>query len=237
MNPPGGTFYEHHVGSWALTKLGQVFPASSWIITPEKTDEYSKKKPDLVVERLFDNNKQAVPHLLMELKKNGPSVRCEEALSQLVLEIAETFETVMNVFVVVQCGTKIGFFDYHNDVSNLDEENIPHFRGCLSLTERFGEGNQPFSALPIDLEPLRYDVPACMTDQNRIDIRGDAEDYQVPCIFDIHRHGAFVDYFFNFISLNAPRSFWYEKVGQKTLDDFWFADLYLGLYVNSVCSA
>lgn len=29
---------------------------------------------------------------------------------------------------------EIGFFEYHNNVSNLDEENIPH---CVSLTQYY----------------------------------------------------------------------------------------------------
>ena len=76
-------------------------------------------------------------YLVMELKKVG--ARLEDALVQVCDTIAETVDTKGNtfpdefeVFVVVQSGLKITFFEYHNYQNNLDEE-IRNFRGCVSL--------------------------------------------------------------------------------------------------------
>lgn len=44
--------YEHHVATWACTKLKEVFSKEKWAITPEQKDQYSGKKPDLVVEKV-----------------------------------------------------------------------------------------------------------------------------------------------------------------------------------------
>lgn len=111
-----------------LHEIEGSLSANYWIITPEKSDDSSCKKPELTVENVF-NDHNAQPHMVMELKKNEPSVRSEKAPAQPVAEIKGTVEFLIHVFAVVQCGSKVGLFDYHNDQSNLDEENIPHFRG------------------------------------------------------------------------------------------------------------
>lgn len=36
LNPPDGTPYEHHVGSWAMTKIAQHFNQANRVITPEQ---------------------------------------------------------------------------------------------------------------------------------------------------------------------------------------------------------
>lgn len=78
-------------------------------------------------------------HLAMELKKVGE--RIEDALAQLCDALLETVDMKGNandnqfeIFAVVQAGLDIGFFEYHSDESNLDEENIPHFRGSPKIT-------------------------------------------------------------------------------------------------------
>jgi len=86
LNPPEGTQYEHHVGSWACTMLGQVFNGPGWIITPEKTNPTSGKKPDLMVEHIIPaspgRSAESRIHLLMELKSAQPEIRFEEALAR-----------------------------------------------------------------------------------------------------------------------------------------------------------
>lgn len=155
QNPPDRQPYEHHVGSWACTMLSMVFNGHQWIITPEKRDQNSKKRPDLV-EKLNDAHTESFHHLFMELKSSKGD-RIEEALAQVVDEIQDTMEQTIEAFVVVQRGTKIGFFEYHNDISNLDEEEIPHFKGCVSLTQTYlieGRPSTIMDHLPDDLEPF-----------------------------------------------------------------------------------
>lgn len=72
-----------------------------------------------MVEQAFDDEKtEPVPYLVMELKSRTGD-RFEDALYQVVEEIAETMESSIEAYVVVQRGTKIAFFEYHNDISNF----------------------------------------------------------------------------------------------------------------------
>jgi len=211
QNPPDGKHLEHYVGSWAFTMLKQVFNAPFWIITPERKDPESKRKPDLVVERVVHTAQgyQFATHLLMELKANKPTVRFEEALAQVVDEIQEAMENQIEVFVVVQCGMKIGFFEYHNDQSNLDEEGIPHFRGCIYLTQIYNIGNAPAQVvpnLPQGLGRLRSDSSSQLTNPKRIAIRDEAARYQFPCLYDLAKHENEINFLFDYMLNNAPRS-------------------------------
>lgn len=103
--------YEHYVGSWACTMFKQVFTLQNWVITPERTVPHSKKRPDLTVEKVEGGNLKV--RLLMELKSNDPKIRFEDAVRQVVAEIAESMENDIECFVIVQCGTRIVFFEYH----------------------------------------------------------------------------------------------------------------------------
>jgi len=129
-------------------------------------DRNSRKRPDIVVEELDPKGTKSSLRLLMELKSSKGD-RFEDALDQVVNEIEETLQSQMEVYVVVQRGTKIGFFEYHNDVSNLDEEGISHFKGCVSLTQdyaskAYSDGplvpqNRVLQNLPNDLDlPQRH---------------------------------------------------------------------------------
>jgi hypothetical protein len=214
MKKKGGweeKFYEHYVASWACTILKKVFIGDEWIITPEKQDPSSGKRPDLTVEKTSQPSTHSPQdlesnyHLLMELKSSTGD-RFEEALVQLVGEAAETLEEQIEVYVVVQRGTKIGFFEYHNDVSNLDEENIAHFRGCVSLTQDYKiQGNDTRVLLnkPNDLELLFHNYNNLRT-QN--EIRQEAADYNIPCVFDLDKHEQEINFLFNHMVNNPPRS-------------------------------
>jgi hypothetical protein len=184
--------------------LKTVFHGPEWIITPEKIDATSKKRPDLVVEK-FENG-QAEHYLIMELKSSIGN-RFEDAVSQVVNEIAETLEEVIEAYVVVQRGLKIGFFEYHNDVSNLDEEGIPHFKGCISLTQNYRIDGQATTILS---EPLPTDVDLLYHNytrlRNKTDTREAAAEYRIPCIFDIYKHQKVINLLFDHMVNNKPRS-------------------------------
>jgi len=196
--------YEHHVGSWAFTMLKTVFHGPEWIITPEKTDENSRKRPDLVVEKFKDG--KAEHYLFMELKASEGD-RFEDAISQVVDEIADTMEEDIEGYVVVQRGLKIGFFEYHNDVSNLDEENIPHFKGCISLTQDYKIGGKVTKVLS---EPLPADVDFLFHNHTKLrkvtENRDAAAEYKTPCIFDICKHQKVINLLFDHMVNKNPRS-------------------------------
>lgn len=198
--------YEHHVGSWAFTMVSSVFNGPQWIITGEKIDETSKKRPDIVVEEMNPQGTDACPYLFMELKANNAKDRFEDAVAQVVSEIANTMESKMEAYVVVQHGTKIAFFEYHNDVSNLDEEDIPHFKGCVSLTQSYLIGEEYSSVinnLPDDLDKLYHNYRRL---KNKTEIRTEAALYDIPCVFDIDKHEYWINFLFHPMVNNEQRS-------------------------------
>ena len=216
------TKYEHHVGTWACTKLKEVFSDQNWAITPEQKDPNTKKKPDFVVEKAIQPaSSQSIPgptvimklHLAMELKKENQ--RMEDALVQLCESLEETIDTKGNtfdsqfeVFAVVQAGLEIGFFEFHMDQSNLDEENIPHFRGCVSLTQDYPINDVlqvPIPSKPNDLKKLFFDYDKL---RKETDIRLDANEYSTPCIFNLEKHQQQIHDIFQHMARNEPRSSW-----------------------------
>jgi hypothetical protein len=206
------TPFEHHVGSWALTMVSSVFRGSKWIITPEMIDQNTRKRPDIVVEKLDPEGIDSRLHLLIELKSSNGD-RFEDALAQVVAEKEETLEIQTEVYIVVLRGTKIGFFEYHNDVSNLDEEDISHFKGCISLTQGYSSRAKSDSPL-VRQEPVLKNLPKDLDLlfhnhthlKNYTDDRDDAISYKIPCVFDLDKHEKEIDYLFNHMANHEPRS-------------------------------
>lgn len=148
-NPPNGTHYEHHVSTWAATMLKKVFHSDEYTLTSEVIDPHEKSKPDFLIEILTPEN-ELVRHLYVELKKIGGD-HFEKALDQATRHIRATIETesseVKECFVVVQRGLDIGFFEFHARQEDLEAENIPNFRSCVSLTQSFNtEEDMPFTS-------------------------------------------------------------------------------------------
>lgn len=200
----GEHHYEHHVGSWACTILKDVFGSPHWIITPERRDDYTNKRPDFVVEKLEGNT--ATYHLVMELKSNDKRIRFEDAVIQTVEHISQTMEHRIECFVIVQCGRRIGFFEYHNDVGDLDEEEIPHFKGCVSVTQKYpikGNESKILTDVPEDLLPLYHNYKRL---RKKTDNREEAARYEEKCVFDLENHEREIDFLFEHMANNAPRS-------------------------------
>jgi hypothetical protein len=204
--------YEHHVSTWACTKLHEVFPQSGdWAITPEQKDRYSRKKPDFIVEKAgideSDGSATLTTYLCMELKKQGGD-RFEEALNQLGSSILETIDgqQTFEVYAVVQVGLKIGFFEFHSDQDNLDEEGIPHFLGFVSLTQHYWIGNEEQIIMedpPDGVQNLYFNYENLILDT---EIRRKAKEYPIPCVFDIESHKDHVHELFCHMVNNLPRS-------------------------------
>lgn len=218
------TKYEHHVATWACTKLKEVFSDEKWAITPEQRDSNTDKKPDFVVEEAIRNNDgrtvQLWPYLCMELKKVGGD-RMEKALDQLCKAIHKTVyykgntsDDEFEVFAVVQVGLDIGFFEYHFDESNLEEEGIPHFRGCVSLTEDYLLGEEmtkPVANKPNDLNMLYFNTDRLGQELDNPDdqeTRDEAKKYTTPCIYNLERHQQEIHDIFLNMADNKPRSSW-----------------------------
>lgn len=147
--------------------------------------------------------------------------RFEKALVQLKLSIEDTISQMgyednlskFEVFAVVMCGEKIGFFEYHHDESNLDEEDIPHFEGMVSHTTSYKIGEDLNTIMdpediPIDLEKLYHDDKKLktLTDPKQQEIRNKAKQYEEPCIFNIGKHAKEIEYLFNHIQHEQART-------------------------------
>jgi hypothetical protein len=218
-NEPVPTRYEHHVSTWACTKLSETFTSSGdWAITPEQRDQNTHKKPDFTVEKAImnpSNHKISMKiHLCMELKKKGGD-RIEDALNQLRNSLEETLDTKGNtykdefeIFAVVQSGLDIGFFEFHEDQSNLDEEDIPHFLGCVSLTQDYkikGVDQVVIPNKPNDLLPLYHNFSKL---RKETDVRLDAKEYNTPCIYNLDKHQKEINDIFCYMESHKPRSTW-----------------------------
>lgn len=232
LNPPQGTPYEHHVGSWAMTNIVQHFNQANWVITPEQalstlnteegTSRQKVKKPDVVIEEAYQQSHktghQLRMHAAFELKKKGGD-RFEKALCQLIASIDNTLSeegyalSRFETFAVVMCGEKIGFFEYHQDRDNLDEEGIAHFEGMVSLTTSYDLGGIPSRIMddrdiPTDLEKLYHNTAKLQTlqDPEQQKIREEAKLYQTPCILNITKHTKEIEYLLNQMENNKARS-------------------------------
>lgn len=87
-----------------------------------------------------------------------------------MIEFAATMDEVglstgdrhqFEVYIVIIKGTKIGFFEYHNDQDELDDNNIPHLRGCTSLTQDYEIRGRMATVLenkPDGMEPLYHNT-------------------------------------------------------------------------------
>ena len=215
--------YEHHVSTWACTMLKETFSSDCWAITPEKKDTTTGKKPDFVLEKAIlkppgQGQAHTVDmklHMCMELKKEGGG-RMEDALAQLCDSVLQTLDTKGNtynnefeVFAVVQCGLHIGFFEFHSDQTNLDEEDIPHYHGCVSLTHDYdiqGRSAVAVQDKPDDLDLFYYDYKRLRL---ITDTRSDAKEYPIPCIYHLEKHQKQIHDIFLYMAQNEPRSSWW----------------------------
>ena len=132
------THHEFDVSRVALLIFGHYFPSGEgWAVVPEFREE-GGKRPDYIIEKFRPNAKlmpkqQFVPHIAVELK-SGKGKTLVQALNQsvesmiyLVGDLGEDF----TIFILIARGKTLGFFEYHNDRSNLYEDSVRHHRGAI----------------------------------------------------------------------------------------------------------
>jgi hypothetical protein len=195
--------FEDTMRAWSTTLLKKVFADDRWIITPEKINLYSNKKPDLVVERLEGD--KLVPVLIVELKKSGGD-RLEKALLQTTEGLHDWMDDsgFIDVYVVVQRGLKIAFFEFHSNSDDV-KKVVPSVYGCTSLTQSFlleGIEQKVMDTIPDDLELLYHDAERLV---NFGDKRKEALEYKIPCVFDLDKHEREIDFLFYHMSHKPPR--------------------------------
>ena len=229
QNPPEQKPYEHHVASWACTMLMAVFSGRNWIVTPERQDPNTRKKPDLIVEGVNSQMKSPELRLLMELKAvNGDGL--EKVLAQTVDPnvLAETVQDMgaetgqYEFYVVVQRGTKIAFFEYHSDIDSMEEEIvIPNFMGCISLTQNYDTTKNVLQDMPEDLGPLFEDSgrkQKQLKKKKDQEVRELARNYTEPCVFDLEKHEEYINFLFNYMAKEKPRSWQSSRERMQEMD-------------------
>lgn len=125
-------------------------------------------------------------------------------MNQTVKYIASTIDRKGNedkdkkkfeVFVIIQRGLDIGFFEYFNGEAELVEGGTDHFRGCVSLTQDTREyetrvmNPAVVPSATVGLKRLMFDdqrLQGVPDDEQKV--RDDASSYPTPCIFNIDEH-------------------------------------------------
>ena len=147
QNPPRN-HYEHHVGTMVCSQLPRYFPISeNWTITPEKI-QADRKKPDFVVETFTPALSPAVnpllePAIFVEIKKVGGDsfVKTMTQAAESAVR-ASDMKDDFAVFLIVVRGEDIGFFEYYNFRTLLDDEEVENFEGLISLTQKVPPGQR-----------------------------------------------------------------------------------------------
>ncbi|KAL9006276.1 MAG: hypothetical protein Q9188_000967 [Gyalolechia gomerana] len=135
---------EYDVSRAALSIFTHYFPlGGNWAIVPEFRVEEGKR-PDYLIEKFFPDpddhdlpKNLFKPKIAVELKsESGESLM--EALDQLtssmptlVDDMGNQDKSNFNIFLIIIKGKSLGFFEYHNDRSNLYEDGIQHHLGAI----------------------------------------------------------------------------------------------------------
>jgi hypothetical protein len=235
MHPPSGS-YEYQTATLGSTMLSKAFYDEHWAITPESRDgDKSSKRPDLIVEfafKLTDNMQMQFAnredfdnysgpmgfslHLIYEAKGLKGN-RFEQALAQVTdHQIPERYAEEQKCYVVVQRALKMGFFEYHKDIKELDRLDIQHFRGCVPLTLNYydSEGDwrsffpQEDYQLPPGILPLYFDQDRLRSvkDPTISAIREEAARMKIPCVFDYSLHKKEINFILARLRLDFARS-------------------------------
>lgn len=135
--------HEFDVGRAILSILRTHFPLEeNWVIVPEFLVP-ERKKPDYCIEQYISNRphlsiqEQFRPKIFVEIKsRTGDDT--EHALDQATSSLVKTVDTLGNdfsCFLIVVKGKSIGFFEYHNDRSDLMEDGVRHHYGAISFND------------------------------------------------------------------------------------------------------
>ena len=223
--PQEGKPYEWHVASLVCTMLKNAFRGRNWIITPELSITETKLKPDFVVENIrtmpnAGTDVFAFIHLAVEIKSaNG--LEMEQAFQQVVFavesrlpdEASHLVKVFHGMFIVVQRGIFITFFELHCDknkrtyesVDTLNELNIPNFYACTSLT-------QEYMGKPAVLVPgenvlcLSSETKGTSTKDEVVETRKQAKKYDIACVFNYIQHAKEISFLFDYMANNEART-------------------------------
>ena len=200
------------VATWACTRLKNTFQEKYWAITFK--DHYTDNDPsttNLTVEKVEE--KKLNIHLAMELRPNFLYYNFTKILDQAVEKVQQTIPIKEKIFLVVQCGIRIGFFEYNNDHEKLIGDNIKNYHGCIPLTMDHVKDDKRLNVIldnkPKDLLPLehRYRNKRGLAMGDYVGYYGgkSGHNFFVPCIFDLRKHGKEIDFLFHHMATEKPR--------------------------------
>ena len=208
------TPYEYHVGTWACTMLSKHF-GDDFLITPEMFAKGTHKKPDFTIEKYCEEeDDRSKFHAVYELKKQGGEY-IDRALGQAanaISQLCDVDKGWIEMFVIVQRGMDIGFFEFLSYTNMMVDAGITHFRSCVPLTYLhkdllFGhEGaksamEQFIAALPVTVNRLLYDHPG----RRSTGSTAEADEIDTPCVFNLELHKDEIDFLFHYIATQSPR--------------------------------
>lgn len=169
-----GNHHEADVERAIFSILQIYFPVTEgWSLVPEFSVP-ELKRPDVLVEKYSGPDPSKRPldlftsKIFLELK-SGTGDSFEKALNQVTSSLVTLTDRKeqTSIFVIVMKGKKIGFFEYHNDRSNLSEEGIPQYLGLVPFNLPNSVAGRPKYAGTGNL-PYKEDK----NEEPRFDIRG-----------------------------------------------------------------
>lgn len=139
------THHEFEVARAVISILRKFFPMKeNWTIVPEFLVP-EKKRPDYCVEKFIPGSSPFFkPKIFVEIKSNTGATT-EKAIDQITSSMTLTVDRLGEsyaCFLIIVRGKRIGFFEYHNDRSNLHEDGVVHHHGAISF-------NHPQQQVPV----------------------------------------------------------------------------------------
>lgn len=136
VNRLDSVHHEYEVGRAVVAILRKYFPQDKgWTIVPEFLVP-ERKKPDYCVEKFTGGTSPTfTPKVFIEIKSRQGDTT-EKALDQVTSSMVQTVDRLggdFACFIILVKGKQIGFFEYHNDRSNLAEDGVMHHYGAISF--------------------------------------------------------------------------------------------------------
>jgi hypothetical protein len=132
----GDCTMEHRTGTAGTSIATNYFPLQKYTITPEQTQHFSGKRPDLSIERL-NSNDTLVPHAFVEFKSIVNS-NFNDILDQLYDSILASVDFAggnFSVYIIAMKGIHVALFQFYSCIPLLDDYGIVHYKGFIPLNQ------------------------------------------------------------------------------------------------------